>query len=107
MQLQVDTTDTKKTQGRPEDQEMAQHFIQLCQWLELEAGSELYTVAGAEVYTVKRMKHKLQERNKRMKQKLQEHYGEHVFLQRLMGVKMFCALEIWQIILLMIILCGI
>ena len=64
---------------------MGQYFKQLCQWLDLEAGSELYTVTelqakmmvfsdGSEVYTVKRLK-----------QKLEEHYGECVFFAEFEG----------------------
>ena len=42
---QLDAATAKKSRGRPEDQQMGQYFKQLCQWLDLEAGSELYTVA--------------------------------------------------------------
>ena len=82
---QLNTATAKKTQGRPEDEEMGHCCKQLCQWLDLEAGSELYTVAelhakmvelsaGAEVYTTKRLK-----------QKLQEHYGECVIFAEVEG----------------------
>ena len=62
------------------------------QCLDLEAGLELYMIAELvefsdegddEVYTMKRLK-----------QKLQEHYGV-CFLQKFRGVKMLCALETW------------
>ena len=42
---QLDAATAKKSQGRPEDQQMGQYFKQLCQWLDLEAEPELYTVA--------------------------------------------------------------
>ena len=64
---------------------MGQYFKQLYQWLDLEAGSELYAVVElhakmvefsgeSEVYTIKRLK-----------QKLQEHYGEWVFFAEVEG----------------------
>ena len=37
---QLDAATAKKSQGRPGDQQMG-----LCQWLDLEAGPELYTIA--------------------------------------------------------------
>ena len=70
---QLNAATAKKSRGRPEDQQMGQYFKQLCQWLDLEAGSELYTVAELcakvvefsgeceTVYTIKRLKQKLQE----------------------------------------------
>ena len=74
-----------KIQGRPEDQMMLQWFKMLCQWLESEAGAESYTLTelhnkmkeisdNSEVYTVKRLK-----------QKLQEHYKEFIFFAEVEG----------------------
>ena len=74
-----------KIQGRPEDQMMLQWFKMLCQWLESEAGAESYTLTelhnkmkeisdNSEVYTVKRLK-----------QKLQEHYKEFIFFAKVEG----------------------
>ena len=68
-----------KPQGRPQDQGMLQWFEMLLQWLESEAGAELYTLAElqakmeefsneSEVYSIKRLK-----------QKLQDHYKEFIF----------------------------
>ena len=65
----------RKVQGRPEDQGMLHWFNVLCQWLESEADSESYTLselhnimvdfAGkSEVYSIKRLKQKLQEHYK-------------------------------------------
>ncbi len=81
----TDTISTAKTQGRPKDQVMLQWFEMLCQWLEYEAGAELYTLselhakmvefaAGSEAYSIKRLK-----------QKLQEHYNEFVFFAEIEG----------------------
>ena len=42
---QLDGATAKRSRGRPEDQQMGQYFKELCQWLDLEAGSELYTIA--------------------------------------------------------------
>ena len=74
-----------KTQGRPQDQGMLQWFEKLCQWLEIEAGADLYTLTelhdkmiefsgGTQVYTVKRLK-----------QKLQEHYKEFIYFSEIEG----------------------
>ena len=80
------TLSTVKAQGRPEDAEMLQWFEMLCQWLESEAGAELYTLSElhakmvefsddeSEVYTIKRLK-----------QKLQEHYKEFIFFSDIEG----------------------
>ena len=78
-ELEQATDSTNKSQGRPEDQMMLHWFKMLCQWLESEAGAESYTLTelhdkmqeisdNSEVYTVKRLK-----------QKLQEHYQEFIF----------------------------
>ena len=69
--------------GRPENKDMLAIFTKLCEWLESEA--ELYTFSelhqkvkdlsgGKEVYTVKRLK-----------QKLQEHYKEFIFFPKVQG----------------------
>ena len=78
---QLGVTTPKRSRGRPEDQQMGQYFKELCQWLDLEAGSEFHTIlelhakmveffgeGDDEVYTIKKLK-----------QKLQEHHGECVF----------------------------
>ena len=68
-----------------QDQGMLQWFEKLCQWLEIEAGADLYTLTelhdkmiefsgGTEVYTVKRLK-----------QKLQEHYKEFIYFAEIEG----------------------
>ena len=80
-----------KVVGRPENKDMLAIFTKLCEWLESEA--ELYTLSelhqkmkdlsgGKEVYTVKRLK-----------QKLQEHYKEFMFFAEVQGranVVCFC-----------------
>ena len=60
---------------------MLHWFKMLCQWLESEAGAESYTLTklkeisdNSEVYTVKRLK-----------QKLQEHYQEFIFFAEVEG----------------------
>ena len=64
---------------------MLQWFKVLIQWLDSESGAELYTLTelhskmtefsdGSGVYTVKRLK-----------QKLQEHYQEHIFFANVEG----------------------
>ena len=74
-----------KPQGRPQDQGMLQWFEMLLQWLESEAGAELYTLAElqakmeefsneSEVYSIKRLK-----------QKLQDHYKEFIFFAEVEG----------------------
>ena len=79
------TNSASKIQGRPKDQMMLQWFKMLCQWLESEAGAESYTLTklhdkmkeisdNSEVYTVKRLK-----------QKLQEHYQEFIFFAEVDG----------------------
>ena len=71
--------------GRHQDEGMLQWFKLLIQWLESESGAELYTLTelhskmtelsdGSGVYTIKRMK-----------QKLQEHYKEHIFFANVEG----------------------
>ena len=82
---QASICNDSKIQGRPEDQMMLQWFKMLCQWLESEAGAESYTLTelhnkmkkisdNSEVYTVKRLK-----------QKLQEHYKEFIFFAEVEG----------------------
>ena len=72
-----------KVVGRPENKDMLAISTKLCEWLESEA--ELYTLSelhqkmkdlsgGKEVYTVKRLK-----------QKLQEHYKEFIFFAEVQG----------------------
>lgn len=74
-----------KIMGRPEDQMMLQWFKMLCHWLESEAGVESYTLTelhdkmkeisdNPDIYTVKRLK-----------QKLQEHYKEFMFFAEVQG----------------------
>lgn len=76
---------TGKTQGRSSNPAMQKWFEKLCQWLESEAGAELFTLselhskmvefAGkSEVYTIRRLK-----------QKLQEHYKEYAFFAEIKG----------------------
>jgi len=83
-QLEQACSDSK-VQGRPEDQMMLQWFKMLCQWLESEVGAESYILTelhnkmkeisdNSEVYTVKRLK-----------QKLQEHYKEFIFFAEVEG----------------------
>ena len=73
--------------GRPQDEGMLKWFKVLIEWLESESGAELYTLTelhskmvefadgdGDGVYTIKRMK-----------QKLQEHYKEHIFFANVEG----------------------
>ena len=71
---------------------MLKWFKVLIKWLESESGAERYTLTelhskmvefsdGDDVYTIKRLK-----------QKLQEHYKEHTMLK---GVRMLFALKIW------------
>ena len=73
---------TARVLGRPDDQGMLQ---MLCQWLELEADAELYSLTeqhakmvefsgGSDVYTLKRLK-----------QKLHEHYEDFVFFAEVDG----------------------
>ena len=82
---QVSAGSDNKAQGRPEDHNMLQWFDMLCQWLESEAGAETYSLTelqnkmkefsgNSEVYTVKRLK-----------QKLQEHYKEFIFFAEVEG----------------------
>ena len=74
-----------KTLGRPSSAVMLKWFDMLCQWLESKAGAELFTLGelhskmvefagGSEVYSIKRLK-----------QKLQEHYKEHAFFSEMEG----------------------
>ena len=78
-------TATKAAQGRPQDQGMLQSFEKLCLWLETEADAELYTLSELHskmeefsdecvVYSIKRLK-----------QKLQEHYKESIFFAEVEG----------------------
>ena len=64
---------------------MLKWFKALIEWLESECGAELYTLTelhskmvefsdGGDVYTIKRLK-----------QKLQEHYKEHIFFANVEG----------------------
>lgn len=64
---------------------MLQSFNHLIEWLDSESGAELYTLAelhskmtefsdGSVVYTIKRLK-----------QKLQEHYKQHIFFATVEG----------------------
>ena len=79
------TTATKTVQGRPKDQGMLQSFEKLCLWLDTEADAELYTLS--ELHT------KMEEFSdqfgvysiKRLKQKLQEHYKEFLFFAEIQG----------------------
>lgn len=74
-----------KTKGRPEDQEMRHWFEVLCNWLESEGDADLYSLSDlhtkmtefsgeSEVYTIKRLK-----------QKLQDRYREFVFFAEVEG----------------------
>ena len=74
-----------KIQGRPKDQLISQCFKILCQWLESEAGAESCTLTqlhdkmkeisdNSKVYTIKRLK-----------QKLQEHRNEFIFFAEAEG----------------------
>ena len=76
---QIGKSNSKKDVGRPQDQEMLQSFEDLCHWLELQGGTDLYTLSelhekmeelasGCEVYTIKRLK-----------QKLLDHYKDAIF----------------------------
>ena len=69
---QLSTSTLKKPQGRPQDKGMLQWFDMLCQWLVTEGDVELYTLSelhekmtelacDSEVYSIKRLKQKLQE----------------------------------------------
>ena len=71
--------------GRHPDEGMLKCFNSLVEWLESECAAELYTLAElhskmvelsdeVEVYTIKRLK-----------QKLQEHYQEHIFFANVQG----------------------
>lgn len=73
--------------GRPTDDNMDKTFDALCSWLDNDCELELYTLeelrermstlAGSdEVYSMKRLK-----------QKLQDHYGNHVFFAEVSGIK--------------------
>ena len=73
------------SKGRHQDEEMLQWFKLLIPWLESESGAELYTLIelhskmtefsdGSCVYTIKRLK-----------KKLQEHYQEHIFFANVEG----------------------
>ena len=75
----------KKGQGRPEDQKMMQCFEMLCHWMESEGDADFYTLAElhakmtefsgeSEVYSIKRLK-----------QKLEEHYKEFIFFAEVEG----------------------
>ena len=80
------TLSTVNAQGRPVDAEMLQWFEMLCPWIKSEACAELYTLSElhtkmvefsdneSEVYTIKRLK-----------QKLQEHYKEFIFFSDIQG----------------------
>ena len=98
---QMGKSNSKRDQGRPQDQEMLQSFEQLCQWLQLEGGTELYTLSelhekleelasSSEVYTIKRLK-----------QKLMDYYKDFTvyFLLRLKDVTMLFVLETWPSLL--------
>ena len=73
-------------QGRPKDQAMLQSFENLCLWLETEGDAELYTLSelhakmeefsdeSGGVYSIKRLK-----------QKLQKHYKEFIFFAEIEG----------------------
>ncbi len=65
---------------------MLQWFKVLCQWLESEAGAELYTLSELHV---KMVEFSGNESNvytiKRLKQKLQEHYKEFIFFSDIEG----------------------
>lgn len=81
------STATKAAQGRPENQGMLQLFQKLCFCLETEANAELYILS--ELHT------KMEEFSdefevpvysiKRLKQKLQEHYKECIFFAEVEG----------------------
>ena len=71
--------------GRPEDLAMSLHFDKLCEWLETNCETELLSLSevhlhlqevanGQEVYAIKHLKRKLQER-----------YGEHIFFAKVRG----------------------
>ncbi len=72
--------------GRPQDKGMLHWFQMLCQWLESKADAELHTLkelhdkmlefsgGSADVYTIKRLK-----------QKVQEHYEDFVFFAEVEG----------------------
>ena len=78
---------SSKPLGRPKDYEMLVWFQSLCSWLESECEAEMYTLdklheqmcaiaGGGEVYSLKRLK-----------QRLQDHYGDHVFFAERQGRK--------------------
>ena len=82
---QMGKFNSKKDVGRPQDQEMLQSFEDLCHWLELQGGTDLYTLSelhekmeelasGSEVYTIKRLK-----------QKLLDHYKDAIFFAEVEG----------------------
>ena len=96
---QMGKSNSKRDQGRPQDQEMLQSFEKLCQWLQLEGGTELYALSelhekleelasGSEIYTIKRLK-----------QKLMDYYKDFIFLLRLKDVAMLFVLETWPSLL--------
>ena len=71
--------------GKHQDEGMLKWFLILIEWLESESGAKPYTLTelhyeivefseGDEVYTVKRLK-----------QKLQDHYQEHIFFASVKG----------------------
>ena len=75
--------------GRPQNDEMLVWFNSLCTWLESGSDTELYTIdelhaqmraiaGNGEVYGVKRLK-----------QRLQERYGDHVMFAEMQGRKNF------------------
>ena len=71
--------------GRPTDAVMVEHFSVLCNWLENDGGSKLYTLAE--------LRHKMIEltgssnvySDKRLKQKVELHYGNHIYFAELNG----------------------
>ena len=85
--------------GRPEDLAMSLHFDKLCEWLETNCETELLSLSevhlrlqevanGQEVYSIKHLKRKLQER-----------YGEHIFLQKFVVGTTLCASKTCALIL--------
>ena len=81
--LQKNTSD--KSRGQPIDPTMRRNFEWVCQWLEKEGDSELYTLAethdkmeelseGSECYS-----------KKYLKEKLIDHYGNHIYFGEHVG----------------------
>ena len=82
---QIGKSNSKKDLGRPQDEAMLQPFENLCHWLEVEGGIELFSLSesyektkelasGYEVYTIKRLK-----------QKLLDHYKDVIFFAEVEG----------------------